>query len=229
MGLGCGGEGAHSFWGPRDSAAPPHERFSPGKFGSEARAEAAAQGEPGGCPRRGARLQRSPGRLGLRAGAAVRDTRAARLLPLSRRDRAFGLRGAGTRPAPAGRALCRSRAPGGVPRSGAGCRAFPQRLGSPGRTAGRGELPPCGSRGAPVCGAGPRAWLAVIPAAEQPEPPTASQAAAGTAGAPAAACSTVATLPACAGEVRGRFQKLGFQVTRGGNLDFCRGDLGKGS
>lgn len=77
------------------------------------------------------------------------------------------------------------------------------------------ELPPCGRRGARVCGAGPRAWLAVIPAAEQPEPPTASEAAAGTAGAPAAACSAAAALPACAGEVRGRFQKLGFQVTRG--------------
>lgn len=193
--------------GPGDSAAPPLERFSPGKFGSEARAEAAAHGEPGGGPRRGARL-------GLRArsrrqGHALGSPRSPvpprpgvwaprlRNTPLSRR--------------PAARALCRSRAPGGVPRPGAGCRAFPQRLDAPRRTAGRGR------RGAPVCGAGPRAWLAVIPAAEQPEPPPASQAAAGTAGAPAAACSAVAALPARAGEVRGRFrfQKLGFQVTRG--------------
>lgn len=144
--------------GRGDSAAPPHERFSPGKFGSEARAEAAAQGEPGGCPRRGARLQRSPGRLGLRA----RSRRQGHALgsppsPVPPRPGVWAprLRNTPLSRRPAARALRRSRAPGGVPRPGAGCRALPQRLGSPGRTAGRGSSLPAGEEAPGFAAQGP--------------------------------------------------------------------------
>lgn len=96
--------GGEQFLGPGGPAAPlqeRHERFSPEKFGEEAGAEAAAQGQHGGYPRKGARAaarrQAGPARVEgpeLPSGTA----RSARLLSLSRQDAALGLGGARNTP-----------------------------------------------------------------------------------------------------------------------------------
>lgn len=217
--------GGELFLGPGDSAAPPHERqerISRGKFGSEARAEAAAQDEHGGCSRKGARAA-ARRQAGWVEGPepASGTARSACLLPPSRGDAAFGLRGSRNTPLsppPRRRALRRSRALGGVPLSAPAAAlslgaCFSRALQGAGAPSPREKRRP-GSRFRTqgLAGGRPRA-------ADQPEPPTASLAAAATAA--SAVCSAVAAMPAAAGEVRGAFPEVGFSGDAWGNLGFC--------
>lgn len=235
MGLGCGGEGADSFWAPGIVRRPRRKGRSGFRLESLARRRS-RRASQAVVPARARGLQRvaRPVQPGSRAQSRRQGQRAPLAsFPCPAETRRSGSEARGTRP-PARRPRCpgapRSRALGGVPRPRARCTAFPGRWGSPGRSVGRVSSLPLGEEAPGFAGQGLACGRPGAP--NQPEPPIAALAAAATAAAPAAACSAVAAVPARRGEVRGRFQKLGLHCSLG-KLGFLlpvksRGDLGKG-
>lgn len=151
VGLAFGGEGANSFWA-LEIARRPRRRGRSG-FCRESLAQRTARRRPrrrstATVPARARGLQRVA-RPAWVEGPSYRLGQRARLAPFpcptqTRRVGSFGLGSSRNTPLcpppqPPGRSAVRgSGALGGVPQPGAGCRAFPRRLGSPGLPAGAG-------------------------------------------------------------------------------------------